>query len=56
LELCLQRGGVQRAKVSTRKPDVYPDCKSIGFEMEAEATPAPRSAARPRRRQRRRGA
>lgn len=39
LELCLARGGVQRAIVSTRKPDVYPDCKSIGFEMEAEAPP-----------------
>jgi len=41
LELVLRRGGIRRAKVSTRKPDVYPDCKSIGFEMEAEA-PAPR--------------
>ena len=41
LELALRRGGIKRAKVSTRKPDVYPDCKSIGFEMEAEA-PAPR--------------
>jgi len=52
LELCLGRGGIQRAKVSTRKPDVYPDCKSIGFEMEAEV---PRRAARakPRRRARR---
>ena len=37
LELVLARGGIKRAKVSTRKPDVYPDCKSIGFEMEAEA-------------------
>jgi dihydroneopterin aldolase len=37
LELVLARGGVRRAKVSTRKPDVYPDCKSVGFEMEAEA-------------------
>ena len=36
LELCLGRGGIRRAKVSTRKPDVYPDCKSIGFEMQAE--------------------
>ena len=36
LELCLGRGGIRRAKVSTRKPDVYPDCRSIGFEMEAE--------------------
>jgi 7,8-dihydroneopterin aldolase/epimerase/oxygenase len=37
LELVLRRGGIERAKVSTRKPDVYPDCRSIGFEMEAEA-------------------
>lgn len=46
LELCLARGGVQRVKVSTRKPDVYPDCKSIGFEMEAEAPPARPAASR----------
>ncbi len=52
LELCLARGGVRRVKVSTRKPDVYPDCKSIGFEMEAEAPPQPRGAARVRRRRR----
>ncbi len=45
LELCLGRGGVRRVKVSTRKPDVYPDCKSIGFEMEAEA-PLRHAAAR----------
>jgi len=49
LELVLARGGIRRAKVSTRKPDVYPDCKSIGFEMEAEA---PRRAAKSRTRQR----
>ena len=48
LELCLSRGGIRRAKVSTRKPDVYPDCKSIGFEMEAMA-----ARARPTRRRRR---
>jgi 7,8-dihydroneopterin aldolase/epimerase/oxygenase len=50
LELCLAQRGIQRAKVSTRKPDVYPDCKSIGFEMEAEAPAKPRSPAakRPR--------
>ena len=51
LELVLARGGIRRAKVSTRKPDVYPDCKSIGFEMEAEA---PRRAASLGRRGRRR--
>lgn len=46
LELCLQRNGVKRAKVSTRKPDVYPDCKSIGFEMEAVAHAPARSRRR----------
>lgn len=35
LKLCLAQRGLRRAKVSTRKPDVYPDCKSIGFEIEA---------------------
>lgn len=33
--ICLARRGVKRVRVSTRKPDVYPDCKSIGFEIEA---------------------
>ncbi len=50
LELCLARGGVRRVKVSTRKPDVYPDCESIGFEMEAEAPRPRKSAASSRRR------
>ena len=36
LKLCLARPGLQRVKVWSRKPDVYPDCKSIGFEIEAE--------------------
>jgi dihydroneopterin aldolase len=36
LKLCLERPGLKRVKVWTRKPDVYPDCKSIGFEIEAE--------------------
>ena len=35
LKLCLAQRGLRRVKVSTRKPDVYPDCKSIGFEVEA---------------------
>jgi len=35
LKLCLERPGLRRVTVSTRKPDVYPDCKSIGFEIEA---------------------
>jgi dihydroneopterin aldolase len=44
LKLCLARPGLRRVKVWTRKPDVYPDCKSIGFEIEAEigATDRPR--------------
>lgn len=36
LKLCLGRPGLKRVKVWSRKPDVYPDCKSIGFEIEAE--------------------
>jgi len=36
VNLCLTRPGLKRVKVWTRKPDVYPDCKSIGFEIEAE--------------------
>jgi 7,8-dihydroneopterin aldolase/epimerase/oxygenase len=36
LNLCLARPGLKRVTVSTRKPDVYPDCKSIGFELVAE--------------------
>jgi len=36
LKLCLGRPGLKRVKVWSRKPDVYPDCRSIGFEIEAE--------------------
>ena len=35
LKLCLAQPGLKRVTVSTRKPDVYPDCRSIGFEVEA---------------------
>jgi dihydroneopterin aldolase len=49
LELCLGRGGIKRAKVSTRKPDVYPDCKSIGFEMETDVPKRSAGRSRPRR-------
>jgi len=28
------------ARVSTRKPDVYPDCDSVGVEMESRKTAA----------------
>ncbi len=37
LNLCLMRPGIRRARVTTRKPNVYPDCKSIGFELEARS-------------------
>ena len=33
LELCLARPGVVAVRVSSEKPDVYPDCESIGFEI-----------------------
>lgn len=52
LELCLRQRGIRRAKVSTRKPDVYPDCKSIGFEMEAEAPQGAAPSRKPRGRSR----
>ncbi len=32
---CIQPDEVLSARVSTRKPDVYPDCDSVGVEMEA---------------------
>jgi dihydroneopterin aldolase len=35
LALCLSRKGLARIKVSTRKPDVYPDCDGIGYEIDA---------------------
>ena len=34
LEVCLTPDEVLGARVSTRKPDVYPDCDSVGVEME----------------------
>ena len=33
LAVCLARPGVVAARVSSEKPDVYPDCESIGFEI-----------------------
>ncbi|HVY05728.1 MAG TPA: dihydroneopterin aldolase [Burkholderiales bacterium] len=33
LALCLARPGVIAARVSSEKPDVYPDCESVGFEV-----------------------
>lgn len=36
LALCSGRSGVVGAVVSSRKPDVYPDCLSVGYEAEAD--------------------
>ena len=33
LQRLLQHTGVLAARVSTRKPDVYPDCESVGVEV-----------------------
>jgi dihydroneopterin aldolase len=35
LALCLEFPQVSGARVSTQKPDVYPDCKTVGIETEA---------------------
>lgn len=35
LSLCLSFPQVVGARVSTQKPDVYPDCKTVGIETEA---------------------
>ena len=35
LAVCLEPQKVIGARVSTRKPDVYPDCDSVGVEMES---------------------
>ena len=33
LALMLAHPDIRAAKVSTQKPDVYPDCKSVGCEV-----------------------
>lgn len=33
LEACLAREQVRGARVSTEKPDVYPDCEAVGVEL-----------------------
>lgn len=33
LAICLAKPGVIAARVSSEKPDVYPDCESVGFEI-----------------------
>ena len=40
VDLCLTKSNVLRAIVSTRKPDVYADCQSVGVEMTGERDPA----------------
>lgn len=32
-DIVAARQGVTRLRVSTRKPDVYPDCRAVGVEM-----------------------
>ena len=32
LDLCLSRQEVLLARVSSEKPDVYPDCEAVGYE------------------------
>jgi dihydroneopterin aldolase len=31
--LCLSKAQVRAVKVSTEKPDVYPDCDTVGIEV-----------------------
>ena len=33
LALCLEKSKVLAARVSSEKPDVYPDCEAVGFEI-----------------------
>lgn len=33
LDACLNKSGVLAARVSSEKPDIYPDCESVGFEI-----------------------
>jgi len=41
LALCLAQPGVRAARVSTEKPDVYPDCAGVGLEVFAFAGGTP---------------
>lgn len=36
VELIAARAEVRRARVSTRKPDVYGDCEAVGFSLDYE--------------------
>lgn len=38
--VCLAQTGVRAARVSTEKPDVYPDCDAVGVEIFVQAQPA----------------
>ncbi len=33
VELCLAQGSVRAVRARTQKPDVYPDCRSVGIEV-----------------------
>ncbi len=33
LALCLAKQGVTAARISTEKPEAYPDCDSVGYEL-----------------------
>jgi 7,8-dihydroneopterin aldolase/epimerase/oxygenase len=33
LAMCLENSEVRAARVSSEKPDVYPDCEAVGFEI-----------------------
>lgn len=33
LDTCLEKSGVLAVRVSSEKPDIYPDCESVGFEI-----------------------
>ena len=33
LDTCLKKRGVLAVRVSSEKPDIYPDCESVGFEI-----------------------
>jgi dihydroneopterin aldolase len=33
LAACLEKPGVIAVRVSSEKPDIYPDCESVGFEI-----------------------
>lgn len=37
VERCLARAGIAAVRVSSRKPDVYPDCESVGYEVTQRA-------------------